>query len=205
MKKNLLKTGLLTFLLASLFLACQNSGGETTATDEPVEEAAPAEQPQPGRAEIEGKLPGISAVAWSELQALVPNTAAGLPRTNPGEDRSELGDRGFSHALGIYEKDGRRVEVQFLDCGSQKTILSAVAPWLESAVEEKREDGSERTTTVKGFPAIERTDSKDNIAEISTVIKERFVVMVVGTNVPLEELRKVMNGLDLNKLSAFGN
>lgn len=203
MKKNLLTIGSLAFLVASLFLACQNNSGETAAEETATEQTQTQPEQAASRGFKEGeRLPGISAVDWSELQALVPNTAAGLPRTNAGEDKSNLGDLGFSHALGIYEKEGRRVEVQFLDSGSQKTILSAVAPWFKgNVVEEKGAEGSEMTTTVKGYPGIEHIDRKENTAEVSIVIKDRFVVMVAGTNVPIEELRKVMNGLDLDKLA----
>jgi len=185
---------------SSLLFSCQDSAGEKA-----VEEPAATEQTQTEEREVSppkaASVPAIPAVAWSKLQALVPTTVAGMPRTNPGADKSDLGQMDFSHAVGIYEKDGRRIEVEFWDCGNQKTLLAVAAPWLGKVVEFEDEAGFELSITVKGHPAIEQIDKVGNIYKISAVVNDRFVVMVAGTGgVQFDELRKVMDGLDLAKL-----
>ncbi|MBK7409226.1 MAG: hypothetical protein IPJ40_14940 [Saprospirales bacterium] len=95
------------------------------------------------------------------------------------------------------------MEVQFLDCGSQKTILSTVAPWFGKNIEDQLRTGFESSTTVQGFPAIERLNNVDGTSEIEVVIKDRFVVIVAGKNVELQDLRQVTDGLDLKKLESF--
>jgi hypothetical protein len=191
-----------SFALASIFSACQD---KAPAQAEPAEDAtaqdAAAQTPAAAKeAEI-----FVPAVDWNVLEGLIPKTAAGMPRTNQPEDRSGLGDLGFSHALGIYEKGDRRVEVQILDSGGKKLILSTVAAWYAAEnVEETSSTSMEKTTTIQGFTAIERMDKKENTAEVSVVLKDRFIVMVVGQNIALTELRKVVDAMDLKKIAGLG-
>lgn len=187
------------FALAVALSACND---KAPTQNEPEPEAA-AQDAAPKTALPEE--PSVIAVDWNTLEAMIPKTAAGLPRTNQPEDRSGLGDLGFSHALGIYEKGDRRIEVQVLDSGSKKLILSTVAAWYSlSNVDEQSKTSMEKSTTIQGFPAIERMDKTEATAEVSAVVKDRFIVMIVGHNVTLQDLRKVMDGFDLKKLESLG-
>ncbi len=192
MKLRLLITGIAAFLFISVF-SCKNNEGDAAAEEQTEGQAANPEQAEP---EIQ-----VTAIGWDVLEAMIPKTAANLPRTNTAEDRSGLGDLGFSHALGIYEKDKKRVELQILDSGNKKVILTTMASWYKRAIDEKDNNGFEKTTTVKGFPAIEKTNKVSNSSEIGVVIKDRYIIMAIGTGVALEELRKVVDGLDLKKLA----
>ena len=195
-------TQLLTGLFAcSLFLfpACNNDGG---GEEQPTGGAAIEQTAASPSAAEEG--PQIDPVAWTELQSLIPAKALGMPRTNQEEDKSSLGNLGFSHALGIYEKDGKRVEIQVMDAGSRKMIISTLAPWyLQGSIEKTSKEDQEQTTTIQGFPGYERFSAKENLNEISLVINDRFIVLVAGKQVALEELRKVVDGLDLAKISQY--
>ena len=192
MKLRLSTTLIAAFFMIALVSACNNEGADQAKEGDAAAAAAEGEQ-----------APDIQAVAWDALEDLIPKTAAGLPRTNAAEDKSSLGNVGFSHALGIYEKDGKRVEVQILDAGSKSIILSTMAPWLKHKVSEEDMTGFERTITYAGYPAFEKLNKGLNESQISVVMKDRFIVMVVGTNVALEELKKVMDGLDLKKLEGM--
>jgi len=177
------------FLTIALSPACKNEAGEP-AEGEVAGDSAAVQQPE------------VKAVAWNALEGFIPKTAAGLPRTNAFEDKSSLGDLGFSHALGIYEKDKKRVEIQILDAGSKSVILSTMASWRNNMdLNEVYEEGSEKTFSYEGFPAIEKVDNKNKTADFNVVMKDRFIVMIHGEGVSLEELRKVMGSLDLKKLS----
>lgn len=178
--------------MIALFPACKNDAGKQAGEGDATADSTAAQGP------------AIQAVAWDALEGFIPKTAAGLPRTNTFEDKSSLGDLGFSHALGIYEKDKKRVEIQILDAGSKSVILSTMAPWRNNLdLNEVYEDGSEKTFSFDGYPAIEKVDTKNKTADFNLVMKDRFIVMIHGENVPMEELRKVMGGLDLEKLSGM--
>ncbi|MBK6902656.1 MAG: hypothetical protein IPH04_07540 [Saprospirales bacterium] len=93
------------------------------------------------------------------------------------------------------------MELQILDSGNKKVILTTMASWYKRTVDMEDDNGFEKTTTVKGFPAIEKTNKVSNSSEIGVVIKDRYIIMAIGTGVALEELRKVVDGLDLKKLA----
>lgn len=192
-----MKIRLLIAGIAALFLmvhfSCKNNGGAASG-----EQTEAGQASEPAQAEVE--IP-VTAIGWDVLEAMIPKTAAGLPRTNAAEDRSGLGDLGFSHALGIYEKANKRVELQILDSGNKKVILTTMASWYKRTINEQDENGFEKTTTVKGFPAIEKANKANNSSEIGVVIKDRYIIMAIGQGVPLEDLRKAVDGLDLQKLA----
>lgn len=189
MKLRLLITGIAAFLFISVF-SCKNNAASEEQTEEQTANPAQAEPEIP-----------VTAIGWDVLEAMIPKTAANLPRTNTAEDRSGMGDLGFSHALGIYEKDKKRVELQILDSGNKKVILTTMASWYKREIDMEDDKGFEKTTTVKGFPAIEKSNKVSNSSEIGVVIKDRYIIMAIGQGVALEDLRKVVDGLDLKKLA----
>lgn len=201
MKMNSLLKSFALLALISAFSAC-NGGGSTEAAVEEQGDSTEVAAERKTAAVEEG--PQIDPVAWADLQALIPKSAAGLPRTNADADNSGLGNVGFSHSLGVYEKDGRRVEIQIIDAGSRKMILSTLAPWFkQGSVDYKEKTGFEQTTEIQGFPAFERYSKDDFSGEVSVVIKNRFIVMISGSQLPIEDLRKVMEKLDLKKIASF--
>lgn len=147
----------------------------------------------------------VDPVAWNELQTLIPAKAAGIKKTNAEDDKSSLGNVGFSHALGIYEEGNKKVEIQIIDSGNRSIILTTLAPWrnMTSLDVQDNSGGYEKYVSIGQYPGYEAYTKADNTAKLSALVKDRFIIMLTGKNLSMEELYKVMNNLDLDKVASM--
>lgn len=185
------------FAIAALLFSMASCAGEGTKAGQEQDGQNPA-----------ASTPSepVDPVAWNELQSLIPAKAAGLKKTNVDDDKSSLGNLGFSHALGIYEEGDKKVEIQIIDSGNRSVILTTLAPWRDMTSLYVQDDGGggyEKYVTIEEYPGYEAFTKADNTAKLNTLVKGRFVVMLTGKNVPLKDLYKVMDDLDLDKMASM--
>lgn len=182
-------------LVIMLFSLVSCAGEGKPADQDPVDQGAVAVTP----------AEPVDPVAWNDLQKLIPAKAAGMNKTNTEDDKSSLGNLGFSHALGIYEKDGGKIELQIIDSGNRSVILSTLAPWrnMTSLNMQHPTGGYEKYVTVEKYPGYEAFDDKEKMARLNALVKGRFIVMLTGKNVEIEELYKVMKSLDLEEMESM--
>ncbi len=170
-------------------------------------EGAQADQEQDGQdAAASTTAEPVDPVAWNDLQSLIPAKAAGLKKTNADDDKSSLGNLGFSHALGIYEEGDKKVEIQIIDSGNRSVILTTLAPWRDMTslyVQDDAGTGYEKYVTIEEYPGYEAFTKADNTAKLNALVKGRFVIMLTGKNVPVDDLYKVMKDLDLDKMASM--
>lgn len=167
-------------------------------------EGTDAGQQQPNAATTPVSEETVNPVAWNDLQALIPAKAAGMDKTNVEDDKSSLGNVGFSHALGVYEKGDRKVEIQIVDSGMRKIILTTLAPWREmTSLNILETNGYEKYAAIGKYPGYESVDRALNTVRLSVLVEGRFIILLTGQNVALEELQKVMKDIDLDKIAAM--
>jgi hypothetical protein len=177
------------------FLASCAGEGTQTGQEQDGQNAAASATAEP-----------VDPVAWNDLQSLIPAKAAGLKKTNADDDKSSLGNLGFSHALGIYEEGDKKVEIQIIDSGNRSVILTTLAPWRNMTSLNMQDDagtGYEKYVTIEENPGYEAFTKVDNTAKLNTLVKGRFVVMLTGKNVPVDDLYKVMKDLGLDKMASM--
>ena len=92
------------------------------------------------------------------------------------------------------------MEVNIVDSGGMALASLGAAAWTMLDVDRETDDGYERTTTIDGYKAYEKFDSRRGEAEISIFYKDRFLVAIKGDNLKKGDAEKVLDRLDLGDL-----
>ncbi len=146
----------------------------------------------------------VSPVDFRELRDLIPDRVSGMDQTaNSGERAGALGimiskvERTFESSDGDEE-----IQLSLIDLGSLKNAAMLGFNWVQFEADREDDNGFERTTDFKGFPAYEKAtrhgDSEHT--ELHVIVAERFVLQLSGRGVDFEDLRDVANDVDLKQL-----
>ena len=145
---------------------------------------------------------GVDPVQLDQLKPLLPDTFAGLPRTDMRTDRS--GVKGFmvAKAEGIYGQGGKRVDLEVTDTGGAAGFVG-LAAW--AGVQGEHEDSQRREVTRQEGDRIvhEQVDKHGGGNEYTVVVAQRFIVSAKGHDVDLDTLKSGVNAVDLAKLQSL--
>jgi hypothetical protein len=147
---------------------------------------------------------GVEPVQLDQLKPLVPDTFAGLPRTDMRTDRS--GVKGFmvakAEATYADPNGARRVNLEVTDSGGAAGFMG-MAAW--AGVQGEHEDASRREVTrTEGDRIIHEEASKTGGSnKYMVVVGKRFIVSASGTGVDVDALKAGVNAVDLGKLAAL--
>jgi hypothetical protein len=144
-----------------------------------------------------------ASVDFRQLKTLLPNTLPGFQRTAASGDQTGAFGMTLSKAEGRYESsDNRSIDLTISDIGSMSGLAAmATYAWTASSFDRETDTGYEKTTTFKGYKAYEKYDKDSQDSEIAVMVKDRFVVEAQGNAVKMDELRRVLDQVDLGKLA----
>ena len=147
----------------------------------------------------------VESLAPDRIKPFVPESLAGLPRTEISAERNNAMGMQVSEARGTYSDDaGRLLRLEIIDMGGMKGML-AFAGWAAGEQERATDSGYEKTYTQDGRLVHEEWDSEQKNGEYSTVLGERFSVKLSGGASSITELKKAVASLDLAGLEALRN
>jgi hypothetical protein len=144
----------------------------------------------------------VEPVQLDQLRPFVPETFAGLPRTDSSSERAGVAGIMIARAEARYGSGDRSATLELQDTGGVSGLMG-LASWM--GVEGEREDasGTERNARVNGRLTHERTSRDGGANEYAVVLAERFVVSASGRGVSVDELRAAVSGLNLSGLEAL--
>jgi hypothetical protein len=161
----------------------------------------------PGSQPITFDIPSESAplIDPAKLEAQLPEAVGGLPRVRTGEDPSP--SAGFRRSTARAEYMDRyasgSAEISLSDAGG---MLEMVEPLINEAlaqdVDEQSETGYVRTQQFQGYKGTVTFDKVQQLGRI-TVLVNRVFVEVTGNRVPVPELEKAVEQLDIPKLASL--
>lgn len=140
-------------------------------------------------------------VAYQKLKDLMPNKVLGMSRSNLEGQKTGMSGMNFSTASATYEEGNQEVTVNIMDAGGSALVLSGLAMWANMEFERESDDGYERTTKIDGHKAFEQYDKNSKSGQVSVLVDNRFVVNIEGNNVGEKDLRKVLDDINLRRLS----
>ena len=184
-----------------------DGAGERVA--EMYEEYRRAEQENRSAGAEQADRTTAKAVAATDLHALLPNQAAGLPRTDVQHRANTLGDAiTVAMAEATYADGDRRLTVTITDY-AEATATNGMVPgaaWLLFDINKESDTGYERTTTLSGFPAKEtvRRRGETTRCQVDVIVSGRFAVAVEARNVPMADVKAVLDQIGLARLAALG-
>ena len=147
----------------------------------------------------------VEALAPDMLKPFVPETLAGLKRTDFSAERNGALGMQVSEANATYEDDaGHSLRLEVTDMGSAKGLM-ALAGWAGVESDRATEHGYEKTYKQGGRLVHEQWDGQDQHGEYGIVLGDRFAVKLSGHAQSMDMLKAAVAGLDLAGLEALKN
>lgn len=198
-----------TFILSLAFVSvfglvsCGGSKEEEEAAKEEPQNAVDALQQFADKAKEMGDKKTVDPIDFRELKALLPETTAGLKRTEATGEKT--GAMGFtvSMAKGKFgNDDGASIRIEIVDTGGIAGMATmAMAAWSMADIDKETSTGYEKTTKIEGYKAFEKYDNEGKNGEINVLVADRFVVNVHGDNVSVDQMKESIKDIDLGKLA----
>jgi len=145
----------------------------------------------------------VEVVDFRKLKELLPESIAGMERTESEGQKSGAMGMNISTAEGRYEEGNRRMQINLADAGGIPMAMMGLAAWTNADIERETDDEYERTTVLNGFKAFERYNYKNKEGQISIVVAERYIVNIEGDNVEESDLKNALDALDLDGLAGL--
>lgn len=141
----------------------------------------------------------VKMIDSAALQALLPASVAGMPRT--AIELNAVGKMGKG-AEATYEADGKRIELTIVDSAGLGALANLGAAM---GVEQSREDadGFERTSTQDGQLVIEEWNKKSASGSYTRQLAGRFMVKAEGDANSIDDLKAIVASIDADKLASL--
>ena len=144
----------------------------------------------------------VEPLQLDQIRPFVPETFAGLPRTNTRSERSGAAGFMVAKAEGIYgDAAGKKVDLEVVDTGGMAGLMG-LAGWIGITGERETDDRMERTRREGNRVVHEEVSKRGGRNKYALVLADRFVVSASGTGVDINTLKSGVAALDLAKLEA---
>lgn len=151
-----------------------------------------------------GGSANVEALSPEQIKPFVPETLAGLPRTDYNVERNSA--MGFQVATGsatyANESGERSLDLDITDMGGARG-LTALAQWSLVETESESDTGYERVRNENGMRIHETWDSSSNSGSYELIVAERFLVKLQGSGLDMDALKDAAESLDLLGLAAL--
>ncbi|MGH7180018.1 MAG: hypothetical protein ACREJC_21755 [Tepidisphaeraceae bacterium] len=152
--------------------------------------------------------PSAPAVDFRKLKEICPEQLNGMKRTSHEGQRTKMGEFAISTAQAAYESDSDkdnapRISLEILDYGATPGMAQGMAAWAQLDIDRESDTGYEKSTRVKGQPALETYDTGAKSGRVQVFVAGRFIVTLELSNLPPEQTQKVAEELPLEKLAGM--
>jgi pyruvate/2-oxoglutarate dehydrogenase complex dihydrolipoamide acyltransferase (E2) component len=198
----------------------QQSRPETRAAPQPAAPEAPAQPGVPTQEQLavtaeqtqqalaqanHDKV--IEAVDFRKLKELFPENLIGMKRTDASGERTKVSGVDVSNAEATYETPNdpsQQMTVMITDMGNVAgPFRMGLTAWAATEFDRETESGYEKTTTYKGYRAVEEFDRQNQQAKFRVFVADRFIVEVDGSNISMEMVKKAVDEIDLSRLASL--
>jgi hypothetical protein len=142
----------------------------------------------------------VEPVDFRALQSILPEIS-GWEREKPTGEKMSM-PVSFSTASARYTKGDANVETKITDSGFQQLLIAPFTMLLTAGYEKETGDGYEKSTTIAGYPALEKWTTDAKRGELTLFVNKRFLVEYDGSALAdIKELRAFAEKTDLKKLA----
>jgi len=150
--------------------------------------------------------PAKVPVDFHAMQALLPETAAGVARSNLGGNNSTMGDLQLSNATADYSKpdsDGKdaHASLTVTDYGAAPQMVAGLAAWRLMPINMQSDDGFQRTVKVKTYPAFETYTKDGDSRQMIVLLADRYLLTLDTTHVTEADFKTLVDSLPLDQLA----
>jgi hypothetical protein len=180
----------------------EEAAKQLEAAEKSGDSKAQAEAAQKMLGTLMGGGQPVEAVPTDTLKALVPDTLGGLARSSFSAERTGAMGLQVSHVQARYGEGDRTLSLEISDSGGAAGLMG-LASWAAVSVEREDDTGWEKTYKEGDRLVMEKWDSGSRRGEYNLIVGDRFVVKVEGDNVEMDDLKSVVDDLDLDALAAL--
>jgi len=140
----------------------------------------------------------VAALKPEQLKAFLPETIAGMARSDYSAERNSLMGVQVASAKARYTAgDGDpSIRLEIIDMGGTKGLAS-LASWAIQESEQESDTGYERSYHQNGRMVHEQWNNASEHGQYDLIVAERFTVKLEADKVEMAELRKLAESLDL--------
>jgi hypothetical protein len=148
----------------------------------------------------------VESLPPEQLKPFVPDTLAGMKRTQLSVDKSGALGMQVSNATATYSDDGQhQLSLKITDTGSLKGLVGLASGWAGVEQDTETDTGYDKTYKSGGHLVHEKWDSRGNFGDYGVVVGDRFSVDVSGNAASIDQLKAAVSGIDLAGLEALKN
>lgn len=136
------------------------------------------------------------------LKALLPDTLAGLPRTEIESAGGGAGAIGGARAEATYEAGGQRIRLEVVDMAAMGALASLGGAFNIQSDRETA-DGYERTRTEQGGMVHEKWDRASGEGSYGLTVGNRFMVSAEGKVADIDVLKRAVAAVDTGQVAAL--
>ena len=145
----------------------------------------------------------VEPLQLDQIKPFIPETFAGLARTNTRSERAGVAGFMTAKAEGTYgDASGKQVDLEVVDTGGMAGIMG-LAAWAGVMSEREDDNRMERTRREGTRVVHEEVSKRGGRNKYSLVLADRFLVSAQGSGVDIGALKAGVNGLDLGKLEGM--
>ena len=147
----------------------------------------------------------VETMDFRELKSMLPGSLGNLKRTEATGEKSGAMGITISHAEGNYSSDdGKAIVLKISDIGSLTAVTGMTGyAWAANEIDRESDNEYEKSTTFKGYKALEKYNKQSHSGNLSVLIGGRFVVEAQGSNVDMNAIKAALGGVDLKKLDGM--
>jgi hypothetical protein len=145
----------------------------------------------------------VEPLQLEQIKPFVPETFAGLAKTNTRSERSGAAGFMIAKAEGVYgDASGKQVDLEVVDTGGMAGLMG-LAGWAGIQGERETDDRMERTRREGNRMVHEEVSKRGGRNTYALVLADRFVVSAKGSGVDINTLKSGVASLDLAKLEGM--
>jgi hypothetical protein len=147
----------------------------------------------------------VDPVDFRALKAMLPDSVAGMQRTNAaGSNEQALGVK-TSNATGDYQGSGdARLHIKIADVSGVSGLLGLAGAFGQKTDSES-DSGFEKDTTIGGRQFHEKFQKAGKHGEVTTIVAQRFEVDVTGDGTDIGALEQAAGSIDFARLESMKN
>lgn len=195
-----MKTTITLLIVGIPLMSLTSCGGKSEETEE-KKSTFGALKEFAEKAEELSKKEAVEPVSFQELKELLPETLAGIPRTEAeGQSNNTTGFK-VSVAKGQYSNEEKSINLDIMDLGGIGGFaVAGMAAWTLADAEKENSSGYERTIKLDGHKGFEKYDNTTNYGELKLFYNERYLISLDAQNLSMDEIKAAYRKLDLAKL-----
>jgi hypothetical protein len=145
------------------------------------------------------------ALPTDDLKSFLPESIGNMKRTGLSVSRNQTMGMQISKGEASYDAgDGNRIELSVVDTGGASGFLALAGAAVEMGEQETETDkGFDRTRRSGNRWLHEEWDSASKRGEYSVFIADRFIVKAEGDAASFEQVKGIVDGVDLARLESM--